>query len=267
MTFQYFRGEDLMNIATSSKLEEIAVATLAYHILKGLKVLHLNGYFHGNLKLDNIIFSTNKKDNEIFLINFKYMEEITPIYRERLIKKGQNFYIAPELLEDQPFDYKIDIFSLGVCLFYMVFKKFPYSSIEKDQFSENYKYVLDLSLLEEMKTEKKKNPSSKQALSASGIDFFLKLLDKDPNNRPTASQGMNHSWFINFTSKQGKNKNKAQRSTLPSEFDNFSLRTIIESSEISEREIELNSRIISTLNPINGQVKEEDQEYSENSSS
>ena len=121
-----------MNIARSSKLEEIAVATLAYHILKGLKVLHTNGYFHGNLKLENIIFSTNKKDNEIFLINFKYLEENSPIYRERLIKKGLNYYIAPEILEDQPFDYKIDLFSLGVCLFFMVFKKFPYTVIEKN---------------------------------------------------------------------------------------------------------------------------------------
>jgi hypothetical protein len=37
MTFVYFKGDDLYNISMTSKLEEIAVATLAYHILKGLK--------------------------------------------------------------------------------------------------------------------------------------------------------------------------------------------------------------------------------------
>lgn len=102
------------------------MATLAYHILKGLKTLHLNGIFHANLKLENLIFCTNKKDNEIFLLNFKFMEELTEGYREKLIKKGNNFYVAPEILEGKPFNQQVDIFSLGVCLFYMVFKAFPY---------------------------------------------------------------------------------------------------------------------------------------------
>jgi serine/threonine protein kinase len=74
MTYQYFKGDDLFNISSNSKLEEIAMATISYHILKGLKILHQHKYFHGNLKLENIVFSTSKKDNEIFLINFKYYE-------------------------------------------------------------------------------------------------------------------------------------------------------------------------------------------------
>ena len=54
--------------------------------------------YHGNLKLENIIFSTNKKDNEIFLINFKYGESCEEL-RDKLIKKGNNLYIAPEVLD------------------------------------------------------------------------------------------------------------------------------------------------------------------------
>lgn len=104
LTFQFFRGDDLLKISANSRLEEIAVATLAYHILKGLKTLHNQGYYHGNLKLENIVFSTSKKDNEIFIINFKYTEERTESYREKLIKKGNNFYVAPEVLENKPFN-------------------------------------------------------------------------------------------------------------------------------------------------------------------
>ncbi len=90
------------------------------------------------MKLENIVFSTTKKDNEIFLINLKFMEEKSDIYREKLIKRGNNLYIAPEILEKKPFNDKIDIFSLGVCLFFMVFKKYPYNMIEKDKFSDVY---------------------------------------------------------------------------------------------------------------------------------
>ena len=71
-----------------------------------------------------------------------------PEYRDKLIKKGNNFYIAPEVLEDKPFNQQIDLFALGVCLFYMIFNKFPYTKIEKEKFSDKYDYILDLSVLE-----------------------------------------------------------------------------------------------------------------------
>jgi hypothetical protein len=38
--------------------------------------------FHGNLKLENIVFSSGKKENEIFLINPKYNDECSPGYRK-----------------------------------------------------------------------------------------------------------------------------------------------------------------------------------------
>lgn len=104
LTYHELYGEDLRKLIVSSSLEEIAIATLAYHILKGLKALHLHGVFHGNLKLENIIFSSNKKANQIFFINYKYSEEFNESYRERLIKKGFNDYIAPEVLENKPFN-------------------------------------------------------------------------------------------------------------------------------------------------------------------
>jgi len=86
-------------------LDELSVATIAYHILKGLKILHSYYIYHGNIKLENIIFSPkNNKDTDIFLINFKFVEEITEGYRERLIKKGNNFYIAPEVLDGLSFN-------------------------------------------------------------------------------------------------------------------------------------------------------------------
>ncbi len=66
----------------------MAIATLIYHILKGVKLIHNAGFYHGNLKLENVIFSQDKKENEIYLINIKYHDESNDLYRERLIKKG-----------------------------------------------------------------------------------------------------------------------------------------------------------------------------------
>lgn len=61
----------------------------------------------------------------------KYNEEITEFYRERLIKKGTNMYVAPEVLEGGKIGPEMDMFALGVCVYYMAFGKYPYSRIEK----------------------------------------------------------------------------------------------------------------------------------------
>jgi len=60
-------------------------------------------------------------------------------------------------LENKDFNEKIDMFALGVCTYYMAFTCFPYKSIEKKTDSGKYNYVLDLSNLEELLKEKKKN--------------------------------------------------------------------------------------------------------------
>ena len=86
-----------------------------------------------------------------------------------------------------------------------------------------------------MQAAKRKNPSTQTALSASGIDIILRLLEIDPEKRPNAKEAFNHHWFINFTKQQTHNL-KLQKFKEANGM--VSLRTIIECSEISEKEIE-----------------------------
>ncbi|KRX10431.1 Protein kinase-like domain [Pseudocohnilembus persalinus] len=238
MTFQYFHGDDLLKIFQAQSLGEMAVATLTYHVIKGVKQLHSQGAFHGNIKLENIIFSSTKKDNEIFLINLKYLEQSTESYRDRLIRKGNNFYCAPEILEGKEIGQAIDMFSVGCCVFFMIFGVFPYKNIS-NQF-DKWTYELDLSILEKLKQDKKNDYRSNSNLSLSGIDFLFKALDPDPVKRISSRQALSHHWFINFTSKS-QDSQKLQRYM---ELNGIaSLRTILECSEMSEREMDMQTRI------------------------
>jgi len=47
----------------SSKIEEIVLATLSYNLLRGLKQLHQQNIYHGNIKLENVIICQNNKVN------------------------------------------------------------------------------------------------------------------------------------------------------------------------------------------------------------
>lgn len=81
------------------------------------------------------------------------------------------------------------------------------------------------------------NPSkaSNHILSASGIDFLMRLLDVNPETRLQVNQALTHHWFINFTTKPTDNKKLAE---FKQSKKMQSLLTILECSEISERDLD-----------------------------
>ena len=46
--------------------------------------------------------------------------------RERI---GSPIYMAPEIMNSIPYDDRVDIYSLGVVLYEMIFKKAPYEAV------------------------------------------------------------------------------------------------------------------------------------------
>ena len=78
-----------------------------------------------------------------------------------------------------------------------------------------------------------KDPSSSQPLSASGIDFLLKILEVQPEKRLKTREALQHQWFINFTKKSTDNK-KIKKFKM--QYKIPSLNTILERNEVSELE-------------------------------
>jgi len=85
------------------------------------------------------------------VLNIRYLEKNTDEYRSQILRKGNNYYVAPEILENKAFNEKSDLFSLGCCIFYMVTTTFPYKKIEYRK--GKYTYEIDLSILEKLKEE------------------------------------------------------------------------------------------------------------------
>lgn len=70
------------------------------------------------------------------MLNFKFSEKENESYRQRIIKKGENMFVAPEMLKRQKFGQEIDLFCIGVCLFFTIFKKSPYLYVRKTSLDE-----------------------------------------------------------------------------------------------------------------------------------
>ena len=145
-------------------------------INNGLKELYDNQIEHSNLKLSNILISFEQFNK--FLIKLSGFG-----YKEVLFSKANDNFllltIAPEILENGHFSLKNDLWSLGIILYYLMFKEYPFNGINEYQ------------LIEQIKKGKKLKKSKNEEFN----DLIEKLLVKDINKRISWENYFKHPFF------------------------------------------------------------------------
>jgi calcium-dependent protein kinase len=98
---------------------------------------------------------------------------------------GTPFYVAPEVLEGC-YDYRCDIWSIGVMFYFMLTKTNPFYSDEEHKI---YEYIL--------KKEIKYTGAVWKGVPEEAKDLCKQLLQRDPNERVTLVNAINHPFFLN----------------------------------------------------------------------
>jgi len=94
--------------------------------------LHDNKIIHRDLKLENILVSIGSNGGiTIRLADFGYSTFINPGQK---IKSGlgSKSYIAPEMLNNNAYDFKIDIWSATIIAYCLMLYKMPYKGSNLD---------------------------------------------------------------------------------------------------------------------------------------
>jgi serine/threonine protein kinase len=117
---------------------------------------------------------------------------------------GTPGYIAPELLAHHSFDYKIDIYSCGIVLYFMLTGSSPFtaSTINK---------ILELN------NKNKIHFSKYPWVSKDAQEFILKLTNTNPYFRPNATEALHDKWLTKNT-----NLVKAKDIVKESKLDSYS---------------------------------------------
>ncbi|MGI9087371.1 MAG: serine/threonine-protein kinase [Chthoniobacterales bacterium] len=105
--------DDLM--AEQPRVPEAQVLTTAIQIAKGLQAAHAKGLIHRDVKPANILFSDAQTakigDFGLAVVAEQKAEAHNEIW-------GTPYYVAPERLNNEPEDFRSDIYSLGATLFH-----------------------------------------------------------------------------------------------------------------------------------------------------
>ncbi|CAD5114200.1 DgyrCDS3342 [Dimorphilus gyrociliatus] len=108
----------------------------SYQIAQGLTYLHGQGIIHRDLKLGNILLNENL---EVKIGDFGLATHSCPGQMRKSLCGTPN-YIAPEILNRQGHDFKVDSWSLGCVIYTLLFGKPPF---ERSSLKETYESIQD----------------------------------------------------------------------------------------------------------------------------
>lgn len=122
LVMEYLRGETLEQMVNARGMLNHREATvIAEDVCRALTAVHVVGLVHRDVKARNII---REHDGRIVLMDFGAgMSFDSPEARTFV---GTPLYMAPELLRGGPATIASDVYAVGVLLFYLVTRRYPY---------------------------------------------------------------------------------------------------------------------------------------------
>ena len=167
-------------------LDEKFCSNIIYKICLAVNYFHSYGIAHRDLKLDNILMTSEDDNADIRILDFGLGKIIGP--GETCNEPyGTVLYCAPEIILRQPYTKNVDSWSIGVISYILLFGKIP--------FYDDNKNVLRKKIINNKPVYKGFDYPS---ISNFALNFIQKLLIKNQEKRMTVEQALNHKWFKVF---------------------------------------------------------------------
>ncbi|KAG0475481.1 hypothetical protein HPP92_015167 [Vanilla planifolia] len=194
LVLEYMDRGSLADIIKQVKtILEPYLSVLCKQVLKGLVYLHRERYvIHRDIKPSNLL--VNHK-GEVKITDFGVSAVLASSMGQRDTFVGTFNYMAPERISGGSYDYKSDIWSLGLVILECAIGSFPYKQIENEESPLSF-YELLQSIVEE---DPPSAPSDQ--FSPEFCSFISACIQKDPVKRISSLELLSHPFIKKFEDK------------------------------------------------------------------
>ncbi|CAD8138347.1 unnamed protein product [Paramecium octaurelia] len=181
---EYLEGGELHNhIQKNQKFPEKVVAKILATVLDSLDYLQKQNVLHRDLKPDNLILRNKGILDDVVITDFGLADIYSSTGNYMFSRCGTPGFVAPEVLQDKLYDYKIDIFSVGCLMYLLLTHKQAFRGSNYDEIvMKNYHCKVDYQSID-------------NDISADAMSLLKQLLHSKSSCRPSARLALKHKWF------------------------------------------------------------------------
>ncbi|RMZ55181.1 hypothetical protein APUTEX25_005459 [Auxenochlorella protothecoides] len=162
---EFAQGELFQILEDDRSLSEGVVRDVARQLVAALHYLHSHRIIHRDMKPQNILLSAA---GTVKLCDFGFARSLSAHTLMVTSVKGTPLYMAPELVQERPYNHTVDLWSLGVILYELYVGQPPF-------------YTTSIyTLIKQIVREPVRYPSS---MSPDFKSFLKGLLEKQPSRR------------------------------------------------------------------------------------
>jgi len=177
IVMELLEGGALSNRMVAGKgWEEAEASRVSKQLLLAVAYLHSHGIVHRDLKPDNFVFQ-NKAGTVLKMIDFGFSK-----FREEgegcVTRCGTPAYAAPEIFSGKGYGFGCDLWSLGVIVFSLLVGYLPTG--QKDQRIKDH------------------IKAASKSMSSSARDFTRVCMQRDPAERITACNALEHKFIVDL---------------------------------------------------------------------